>query len=47
MTISAKWSVVGGIVGRLYAAGHITDCANYGPQAGFVEVLTETILPVL
>ena len=30
MTISAKWSVVGGIVGRLYAAGHITDCANYG-----------------
>lgn len=30
MTISAKWSVVGGIVGRLYAAGRITDCANYG-----------------
>ena len=30
MSISAKWSVVGGIVGRLYAAGHITDCANYG-----------------
>lgn len=30
MTISAKWSVVGGIVGRLYATGHITDCANYG-----------------
>lgn len=30
MTISAKWSVVGGIVGRLYATGRITDCANYG-----------------
>ena len=30
MTISANWSVVGGIVGRLYAAGHITNCANYG-----------------
>ena len=30
MTISANWSVVGGIVGRLYAAGHITNCANHG-----------------
>ena len=30
MTISANWSTVGGIVGRLYAAGHITNCANYG-----------------
>lgn len=30
MTVTATWSVVGGIVGRLYAGGSITNCANYG-----------------
>lgn len=30
MTVTATWSVVGGIVGRLYPGGSITNCANYG-----------------
>lgn len=30
MTVTATWSVVGGIVGRLYTGGSITNCANYG-----------------